>query len=69
MKFKRRIARAVKASAALLLVATAVFCLGKRLPDALGSRDTALTAAAFTLTDGKVLPQNGSAPAPTSAVT
>ena len=69
MKFKRRIARAVKASAALILVATAVFCLGKRLPDALGSRDTALTAAAFTLTDGKVLPQNGSAPAPTSAVT
>lgn len=35
------------------MIGVAVFCLRQRLPECIGGRDTALAAAAFTLSDGK----------------
>ena len=42
-----------RAAAAVFLIAVAVFALGERLPECFAGDDTALAAAAFTLTDGK----------------
>ena len=67
MKLRGKLFRGVKAFTALALVGTAVFCLGKRLPEALSDRDTALTAAAFTLTDGKYFMESGTRPETTAA--
>ena len=67
MKLKGKLWRALRATAACLLVLTALFCLVRRLPETLGNRDTALTAAAFTLTDGKYLLETGTAPDTTAA--
>lgn len=59
MKLKGKLLRGIKAALAAALVLTALFCLVRRLPEVLGNRDTALTAAAFTLTDGKYYMETG----------
>lgn len=58
--------RAVKTSLAVALIGCAGFCVIQRLPECFGSRETALAAAAFTLTDGVYRAQAGTE-APTAA--
>lgn len=62
LKFKGKLRKTVKTAASIALLLTALFCLGRRLPEALGSGETALTAAAFTLTDGKYYIESGTSP-------
>ena len=62
MKLKGKLRRIAKTAASAALVLTALFCLCKRLPEAFGSGETALTAAAFTLTDGKYYIESGTSP-------
>ena len=59
-----------RSTAAVSLIAVAVFALGKRLPECFAGEETALAAAAFTLTDGKFRQEQQSSPAaepPTAA--
>ena len=56
MKNHRRVMNAAKASLAAALIGAAGFSLAQRLPECFGSDDTALVAAAFTLTDGRYRP-------------
>ena len=56
MKIHRRAILAAKAVLAAAMIAAAGFSLTQRLPECFGSDDTALAAAAFTLTDGRYRP-------------
>lgn len=49
-----------------LLVVTAVVCVVARVPAVFSDRDTALAAAAFTLTDGKIYAESGTEPSSAS---
>ena len=53
MRIHRRVLTAAKAVLAAVLIGAAGFSLSQRLPECFGSDDTALAAAAFTLTDGR----------------
>ena len=64
MNLKGKIRKGAKLTASAALVLTAIVSLGKRLPEVLNNGETALTAAAFTLTDGKYYMESG-----TTAVT
>lgn len=59
MKSKGKFVKGIKISVSAFLVVTAAFCVFRRLPETLFSRDAALTAAAFTLTDGKYYAEGG----------
>ncbi len=50
---KVRILKFFRICLAVSLIGTACYCLTQRLPECFGGSDTALAAAAFTLTDGK----------------
>ena len=50
---KVRIRKFFRICLAVSLIGTACYCLMMRLPECFGGSDTALAAAAFTLTDGK----------------
>ena len=69
MKVKGKFFKAVKSGAAVLLVLTAVVCVIRRVPQVFSERDTALAAAAFTLTDGKVFAGGSAEPSSAPAVT
>ena len=65
MKFKGKFFKGTKIAVSLILVVVAVVCVIARLPQVFSDRDTALAAAAFTLTDGKVYAESGTEPAAT----
>lgn len=62
MKFKRKAFKAMRYTVSAVLLLTAVFCVCRRLPEVFSNRDTALAAAAFTLTDGKYYAESGILP-------
>ena len=62
MKFKRKAFKAMRYTVSAVLLLTAVFCVCRRLPEVFSNRDTALAAAAFTLTDGKYYAESGTLP-------
>ena len=68
MKFKQKLMKGLRAAVSFALVATAVFCVARRLPEVFGERDTVLAAAAFTLTDGKYPVESGAAPEQTTHI-
>lgn len=68
MKVKGKFFKAVKTGAAVVLVLTAVACVIQRVPQVFSERDTALAAAAFTLTDGKVFAGGSAEPSSAPAV-
>ena len=68
MKFKGKFFKGTKIAVSLILVVVAVVCVIARLPQVFSDRDTALAAAAFTLTDGKVYAESGTEPAATGLV-
>ena len=63
MKSKGKFLKGIKISASLLLILVAVFSVCQRLPEVFSQRETALAAAAFTLTDGRFFAESGSVPA------
>ena len=68
MKLKGRIIKGIRAVVSATLVFTAVFCVCRRLPEVLSNNDTALAAAAFTLTDGKYYAESGTVPETTNGI-
>lgn len=54
---KRGLIKLIKCTLAVSLAALACFSLVKRIPQCFGARDTALAAAAFTLSDGSIRAQ------------
>lgn len=66
MKNRGKFFKAIKLTASLLLVIVAVFSVCRRLPEVFSQRETALAAAAFTLTDGRFFVESGSAPPATT---
>jgi len=69
VKVKGKLLKGIKTGAAVLLVLTAVACVVRRVPQVFSERDTALAAAAFTLTDGKMFAGGGTEPSSAPAVT
>ena len=67
MKVKGKFLKGIKTGVSLLLVAVAAVCVIRRLPQVFSDRDTALAAAAFTLTDGKVSVESGTEPGTTAS--
>lgn len=53
MKKQGKLFKLLKAAVSFALLLTAVFCVFHRLPECFTSEDSAVLAAAFTLTDGK----------------
>ncbi len=53
MKQRGKFFKGIKAIAAVFLISAAVFSICRRVPEVFSESDTALAAAAFTLTDGK----------------
>lgn len=58
MKKQGKFLKAVKVSASFTLLLTAVFCVFHRLPECFSPEESAVLAAAFTLTDGQYLTEN-----------
>lgn len=55
MKKQGKLLKFIKATASFALLFIAVFCVFRRLPECFSSEDSAVLAAAFTLTDGKYI--------------
>ena len=62
MKSKGKLLKGFRAAIALVLIAVAIGCVATRLPQVFSDRDTALAAAAFTLTDGRMFAESGTEP-------
>lgn len=62
MPFKRKFLKGIKIAVSCALVAVAAVSVVRRMPEVFSDRDTALAAAAFTLTDGKVFAVSGTEP-------
>lgn len=58
MKKQGKLVKLLKAAVSFALLLTAVFCVLRRLPECFTTEDSAVLAAAFTLTDGRYISEN-----------
>ena len=58
MKKQGKLVKLLIAAVSFALLLTAVFCVFRRLPECFTSEDSAVLAAAFTLTDGQYISEN-----------
>lgn len=63
MNRKGKMIQRIKTAVSLALVPVAAACVIQRVPEVFSNRDTALAAAAFTLSDGKLFAESGTEPA------
>ena len=58
MRKQGKLVKLLKAAVSFALLLTAVFCVFRRLPECFTSEESAVLAAAFTLTDGQYISEN-----------
>ena len=58
MRKQGKLVKVGKAAVSFALLLTAVFCVFRRLPECFTSEESAVLAAAFTLTDGQYISEN-----------